>query len=72
MKGSRKASRDGGAALGFTYRIEIPRLIQGMLKAKFEALFEVMEMSAMAKSAVPSMTSPSIPLKLPGETSLPY
>ena len=52
--------------------MEIPRLIQGMLKAKLEALTEVIEMSPMAKSAVPSMTSPNIPLKFPGETSLPY
>ena len=72
VKGSKNASRDGGAALGLTYRIEIPRLSQGMLKEKAEALDEVMDMSAMQKSAVPSLTSPNIPFQLPGEVSLPY
>ena len=72
VKGSKKARRDGAAALGLTYRIEIPRFSQGMVNAKAEALDEVMEISAMQKSAVPSITSPSIPFQLPGEVSPPY
>jgi hypothetical protein len=69
VKGSKKARREGAAALGLTYRIEIPRFSQGMLNAKAEALDEI---SAMQKSAVPSITSPSIPFQLPGEVSPPY
>ena len=72
MKGSKKARRDGAAALGLTYRIEIPRFSQGMENEKAEALDDVMETSAMQKSAVPSITSPSIPFQLPGEVSPPY
>jgi hypothetical protein len=72
VNGSKKARSDGGAALGLTYRIEIPRLSQGMVKAKAEALEEVMEISAMQKSAVLSITSPNIPFQLPGDVSLPY
>ena len=72
VKGSKNARSEGAAARGLTYSMEIPRFIQGMLKAKFDALTEVMEMSAIAKSAVPSITSPNMPLKLPGDTSLPY
>ena len=72
VNGSKKARRDGGAALGLTYRIEIPRLSQGMVKAKAEALEEVMEISAIQKSAVLSITSPNIPFQLPGDVSLPY
>jgi hypothetical protein len=55
-----------------TYRIEIPRLSQGMVNAKAEALEEVMEISAIQKSAVLSITSPNIPFQLPGDVSLPY
>ena len=72
MNGSRKASRDGAAALGFMYKIEMPRLSQGIVKAKEDALSDVMDISAMQKSAVPSITSPSIPFQFPGEISLPY
>ena len=72
VKGSKKARRDGAAALGLVYRIEIPRFSQGMVNAKAEALEEVMEISAMQKSATPSITSPSIPFQLPGDISLPY
>ena len=72
MKGSKKARRDGAAALGLTYRIEIPRFSQGMVNAKAEALEEVMEISAMQKSATRSITSPNIPFQLPGDISLPY
>ena len=72
MNGSKKARRDGGAALGLTYKIEIPRLSQGMVNAKAEALEEVMEISAIQKSAVLSITSPNIPFQLPGDVSPPY
>jgi hypothetical protein len=72
VKGSKKARRDGAAALGLVYRIEIPRFSQGMVNAKAEALEEVMEISAMQKSATPSITSPNIPFQLPGDISLPY
>ena len=72
VKGSKKARRDGAAALGLVYRIEIPRFSQGMVKAKAEALEEVMEISAMQKSATPSITSPNMPFQLPGDISLPY
>ena len=72
MKGSKKARSEGAAALGFVYRMEIPRLSQGMVNAKAEALEEVIETSAMQKSAVPSITSPSIPFQLPGDVSPPY
>ena len=63
--GSKKASIDGAAALGWMYRMEMPRLSQGMLKEKAAEREEVMEMSAIQKSAVPSMTSPNIPFQLP-------
>ena len=43
----------------------MPKLSQGMLKVNAEALAAVMEMSAMQKSALPSMTSPSIPFQTP-------
>ena len=43
-----------------------------MEKVKAEALLVVMDMSAMQRSAVPSMTSPNIPLHTPGESSSPY
>ena len=72
VKGSKKARRDGAAALGLVYRIEIPRFSQGMVNAKAEALEEVMEISAMQKSATPSITSPNMPFQLPGDISLPY
>ena len=73
VKGSKKARRDGAAALGLVYRIEIPRFSQGMVNAKAEALEEVMEISAMQKSAIPTITSPSMaPFQLPGDISMPY
>ena len=74
VNGSKKARSDGAAALGLTYRIEIPRFSQGMVNAKAEALEEVMDISAIQKSAVPSITSPNMPfqLPLPGEVSPPY
>ena len=72
VKGSKKARRDGAAALGLVYRIEIPRFSQGMVNAKAEALEEVIEISAMQKSATPSITSPNMPFQLPGDISLPY
>ena len=50
----------------------MPRLSQGMLNEKAAALAEVIEISAMQKSATPSITSPSIPFQLPGDISLPY
>ena len=72
VNGSRKASMEGGAGLGCTYRIEIPRFIHGMVNFTAEARLLVMEMSAMAKSARPSSTSPINPFQFPGLYSLPY
>ena len=45
----------------------MPRLSHGMVNAKADVLAEVMDISAMQKSAVPSITSPSIPFHLPGD-----
>ena len=70
--GSKKASIDGAAALGLMYKIEMPRFNQGIVKEKAAALEEVMEISAIQKSAVPSITSPSMPFQFPGDSSLPY
>ena len=72
VNGSRKASSEGGAALGFTYRIDIPKFIQGRENENADALAGVTLMSAIAKSALSSITSPSIPFQLPGDVSLPY
>jgi hypothetical protein len=72
VKGSKKARRDGAGALGLVYKIEIPRFSQGIVNAKAEALEDVMEISAMQRSATPSITSPKIPFQLPGDISLPY
>ena len=72
VKGSRKARREGGAARGLTYKMEMPRFIQGIEKAKSRARSLVMLMSAMQKSAVPSITSPSIPFQLPDPMWEPY
>ncbi len=72
VKGSRKASMEGGAGRGRVYRIEMPRFIHGIVNFTAEARLLVMEMSAMAKSAVPSSTSPIMPFQFPGLTSLPY
>merc|ERR1712172_361448 len=65
-KGVQKG-HEGAAGLGLMYRIEMPKFIQGIVKANAEALEEVMEMSAMTKSDLSSQTSPSIPFQLPGE-----
>ena len=50
----------------------MPRLSQGMVKAKALALDEVIDISAITKSAISSLTSPSIPFQFPGDVSLPY
>ena len=47
VKGSKKARRDGAAAQGLVYKIEIPMFSQGMVNAKAEVLEELMEISAM-------------------------
>ena len=72
VKGSRKAMREGAAGRGRMYKMEMPRLSQGMVKAKASARLDVMEMSAITKSATPSATSPSMPFQFPGDVSLPY
>ena len=51
--------------------MEMPRFNHGMVKANALALEDVMEMSAMTKSAVPSATSPNMPFHCPF-TKLPY
>ena len=70
--GARKEKKSIDFSGEATYRMEIPRFIQGVLKEKDLALADVMEMSAMQKSATSSSISPNIPFQCPGEISLPY
>ena len=72
VNGSKNAIREGAAGLGWMYRMEMPRLSQGIVNANALSLDDVIDMSAMTKSATPSSTSPSIPFQFPGDVSLPY